>query len=117
MTVKFAASLHYPGFDDPMGGCPRTQHVGGQRQSRQALAGADGFAVFEAGYLCWPSVDRSLQRGAVENLRTFRDVLFMLRELDREQRANVVGERRREFAALSTGRSWLHSWAAEIHGK
>jgi hypothetical protein len=54
---------------------------------------------------------------AVENLRTFRDVLFMLRELDREQRANVVGERRREFAALSTGRSWLHSWAAEIHGK
>jgi len=53
----------------------------------------------------------------MENLRTFRDVLFMLRELDREQGANVVGERGREFAAFLTGRSWLHSWAAEIHGK
>jgi len=57
-----------------------------------------------------------MKRGAVENLRTSRDVLFMLRELDHERRANVAGEQRREFAALSTGRSWLHSWAAEIHG-
>jgi hypothetical protein len=34
-----------PGFDDPTGGCPRTQHnVGGQGKAVRR-GGADGFAV------------------------------------------------------------------------
>ena len=90
-----------PGFDDPTGGCPRTQHVGGRRQAVRRweaptalLFVAIGLTYVRRSKKCYDTGWSRLFRGAVSHAGPPRRWMQGLEELRLEKPQGPLGASR-----------------------